>query len=115
MQRELSSKEIRVISEVLLQLQVVHSALDRDLDEARKFQGIPCAGSAATTKAKGNDFLCCDQVPSRGLGTLVGYFAAGRSWGIWLECILARCQLASMAARLAGTLLLLSPPDHTLL
>ncbi|HBR37340.1 MAG TPA: fused response regulator/phosphatase, partial [Sulfitobacter pontiacus] len=80
MQRELSSKN-RVISEALDALQNVHDALDRDLDEARKFQKSLlqepfCAFDAGAVSL---------MLRSSGHvgGDLVGYFTAGNSIGIY--------------------------------
>lgn len=111
MQRELSSKN-RVISEALSALQVVHSALDRDLDEARKFQES-LLQDPLHDFSEGTISLMLRSSGHVG-GDLVGYFAAGRSLGVYgLDVSGHGVSSALMAARLAGTFSAVAP-DHNI-
>ena len=111
MQRELSSKN-RVISEALSALQAVHSALDRDLDEARKFQESLLQDPLHDFN-EGTISLMLRSSGHVG-GDLVGYFAAGRHLGVYgLDVSGHGVSSALMAARLAGTLSAVAP-DHNI-
>ena len=110
MQRELSSKN-RVITEALDALQNVHDALDRDLDEARKFQKSLLQEAYCAFDAGAVSLM----LRSSGHvgGDLVGYFTAGNSIGIYgLDVSGHGVSSALMAARLAGIFSAVAPEQN---